>query len=69
MDTLNEQTKLTSVKIIKDLYTQFKKVTLDEKITLQQFVNRTLNLYIVDNEFKNRINEHKDLKIASGSCF
>ena len=69
MDTLNEQTKLTSVKIIKDLYTQFKKVTLDEKITLQQFVNRTLNLYIVDEQFKKRIHEHTDLKIASGSCF
>jgi hypothetical protein len=69
MSFKNDNTKLTSVKIIKDLYLQFKKATLDEKITLQQFVNRSLNLYIVDEEFKKKVNEYDTLKLASGSYF
>jgi hypothetical protein len=69
MSSTNDDTKLTSVKIIKDLYTKFKKATLDEKITLQQFVNRSLNLYIDDVEFKKRINEYDTLKLTSGSYF
>lgn len=69
MSFANDNTKLTSVKIIKDLYLQFKKATLDEKITLQQFVNRSLNLYIVNEEFKKKINEYNDLAIVSGSYF
>jgi hypothetical protein len=69
MDNQEKNTKLTSVKILKDLYLQFKKVTLDEKITLQQFVNRSLNLYIVDEEFKKKINDYDNLKLISGSYF
>lgn len=69
MSFANNNTKLTSVKIIKDLYLHFKKATLDEKITLQQFVNRSLNLYIVNEEFKKKINEYNDLAIVSGSYF
>lgn len=63
------ETKLTSVKILKNLYTQFRKATIDEKITLQQFVNRSLNLYIVEDEFKKKINEYKELSLVSGSHF
>ena len=32
--------KLTSVKIVKDLYNEFKHVSLDDNINLQQLVNR-----------------------------
>ena len=63
------ETQLTSVKIIKDLYLQFKKATIDEKITLQQFVNRSLYLYIVDTEYNKRLTEYDTLKLASGSYF
>jgi hypothetical protein len=63
------ETKLTSVKILKNLYTQFRKATIDEKITLQQFVNRSINLYIEEDEFKKRINEYKELSLVSGSHF
>lgn len=63
------ETKLTSVKILKNLYTQFRKATLDEKITLQQFVNRSLNLYVLEDEFRTKINQYKELQITSGSHF
>lgn len=69
MDNQEKNTKLTSVKILKDFYLQFKKVTLDEKITLQQFVNRSLYLYIVDEDFRKKMNKYDTLKLASGSYF
>ena len=69
MDNQEKNTKLTSVKILKDFYLQFKKDTIDEKITLQQFVNRSLYLYIVDEDFRKKMNKYDTLKLVSGSYF
>ncbi len=60
--------KLTSVKILKDLYTQFKRVTIDDKMSLQKLVNRSLTLYVEDPQFKQKIDSYVDLHI-SGSQF
>ena len=65
----DKRTQLTSVNILKDLYIKFKKVTLDEKLTLQQLVNRSINMYIGDINYKRDIGEYKDLQIVSGSKF
>jgi len=61
-------TKLTSVKILKDLYKQFKVTTVNTKMSLQKITNRTLFLYVTDNEFKNKI-EITDALTVSGSNF
>ena len=61
--------KLTSVKIVKDLYNAFKHASLDENnINLQKLVNRCVLLYINDDEFRDKINHYVDLK-ESGSGF
>ena len=60
--------KLTSVKLVKDLYNDFRHVSLDEEINLQQLVNRCVNLYIQDEDFREKINNYSDLK-ESGSSF
>ena len=60
--------KLTSVKLVKDLYNDFRHVSLDEDINLQQLVNRCVNLYIKDENFREKINNYSDLK-ESGSSF
>lgn len=60
--------KLTSVKILKDLYTQFKRVTLDDKMSLQKLVNRSLTLYVEDPKFKDKIDSFAELQV-SGSQF
>jgi len=65
----DERTQLTSVNILKDLYIKFKRITLDDKITLQQLVNRSINLYIGDSNFRKDIVEYKDLQMVSGSKF
>jgi hypothetical protein len=60
--------KLTSVKILKDLYTQFKRVTIDDKMSLQKLVNRSLTLYVEDPKFKEKIDSFAELQV-SGSQF
>ena len=58
--------KLTSVKILQDLYKKFKVDALSDEFTLQKLVNRSMDLYIFDNKFKTQIHEWKNLK-PSGS--
>jgi|TARA_R110001592_G_scaffold175178_5_gene414230 hypothetical protein len=61
-------TKLTTVKIIKDVYSKFKKISFDSNITLQKLVNRSLDKYIEDETFQNEINTYSGLQ-SSGSQF
>ena len=63
-----ENTKLTTVKIIKDVYSKFKKVSFDSNITLQKLVNRSLEKYSEDEQFRNEINSYIELQ-ESGSQF
>ncbi len=51
-DTL---TKLTSVKIIKSLYEQFKFKTVNSSMNLQKLVNRSIDQYIHDNAIQEQI--------------
>mgnify|MGYP003677969687 FL=1 len=58
--------KLTSVKILKGLYKKFKSSTLDDEFTLQKLVNRSMDLYVLDDTFKESIQSYDKL-IPSGS--
>ena len=58
--------KLTSVKILRELYKKFKLNALDDEFTLQKLVNRSMDLYVLDNKFKNKIQTYDKL-IPSGS--
>jgi len=62
------QTKLTTVKIIREVYSTFKQVSFDSGITLQKVVNRTLDLYDKDPDFRETINRYNKL-YSSGSQF
>ena len=67
--TMNqENTKLTTVKILKDVYSSFKKVSFDSDVTLQKLVNRTVERYVKDEDFRKEMNEYLQLQI-SGSQF
>ncbi len=61
-------TKLTSVKILKELYGQFKIATVNTKMTLQKLTNRSMYLYMNDNNYKDIIETTDDLTV-SGSNF
>ena len=58
--------KLTSVKILEDLYKRFKQTTVNTKMTLQKLTNRSIDLYLMDENYKNTVEKHDNL-IASGS--
>ena len=60
--------KLTSVKILESLYNRFKLNTVNTKMTLQKLTNRTVDLYLNDEKFKNKLETHDNLSV-SGSNF
>jgi hypothetical protein len=62
------ETRLTTVKIVKDVYSKFKRISFDSNITLQKLVNRSVNKYIEDEQFRNEINNYSELQ-TSGSQF
>jgi uncharacterized protein YbbC (DUF1343 family) len=61
--------KLTTVKVIKKLYDEdFKITTIQGGLNFQRLVNRTLDLYTKNEEFRKQLNEYTILQI-SGSQF
>ena len=58
-----EKTQLTSVKILTDLYKSFKIHTITDGITLQKLVNRTMDLYNKDENFKNKVDNHQTIGV------
>ena len=63
-----DNTKLTTVKILKDVYSGFKRVSFESDVTLQKLVNRTVERYVTDDSFRKEMNEYLKLQI-SGSQF
>ena len=59
--------KLTSVKILEDLYKRFKATTVNTKMTLQKLTNRSIDLYLTDNNFKNKLETHDGLTISGSN--
>ena len=59
--------KLTTVKLLNNLYKKFKINNLDDNFTLQKLVNRSMDLYVHNESFRKQINEWKNLK-PSGSA-
>ena len=59
-----KETKLTTVKILSELYNNFKKDTIENEFTLQKLVNRSMFLYTTDNNFKDNIH---NITVVSGS--
>ena len=57
-------TKLTSVKIIKSLYEDFKFRTVNSSMNLQKLVNRSIHQYIHDNVIKEQIESYDKLHLS-----
>ena len=62
------EVKLTSVKVISELYKKFKNEKIESEFSLQKLVNRTLDLFVYDEELRKKILEHDNLH-QSGSKF
>jgi hypothetical protein len=65
---MEAEVKLTTVKILKGVYSNFKRVSFESDVTLQKLVNRTVERYVTDDEFRKEMNEYLKLQV-SGSQF
>ena len=63
-----KNTKLTSVKILENLYEQFKLNTVNTKMTLQKLTNRSVDRFLTDEKFREEIETYDNLTV-SGSNF
>ena len=61
-------TKLTSVKILKILYEDFRVKTINSNMNLQKLTNRAIDMYLTDEKFRDNLETHENLTI-SGSNF
>ncbi len=61
-------TKLTSVKILKKQYENFRVKTINSDMTLQKLINRAIDKFLTDDEFRTDLETHEELTI-SGSNF
>lgn len=55
MNKDNEFWKLTSIKVLVELYKQFRANSKAENVTLQKLVNRSMYLFLNDSNFRNTI--------------
>jgi hypothetical protein len=62
----NKHLKLTSVKIHEDLAENFKIETIRTGMTLQKLINRSIHLFLNDEEFKGKLLNYNNLA-TSGS--
>jgi len=63
------KTKLTTVNVIEDTYKQFRINTIEsDGVNFQKLVNRCLDLYNTNEDFKDMIDNH-DVLAVSGSRF
>jgi len=54
---------LTSVKIQSDLFEQFKVSCVRHKFSLQKLADRTIHLYLTDEEFRRKVHNHNNLSL------
>ena len=61
MSTKNQQ--LTSVKINKDLFEQFRVECIKRKFSFQKLSERAVHMYLSDEDFRKRIHSHSNLSL------
>jgi len=53
-----DNTQLTSVKVDKDIFDNFKIECVKRKFSLNKLVNRAMDLYLTSEEFRKTVNNH-----------
>lgn len=55
--------KLTSVKVEQELFQEFKEECVRYKFSLQKLVDRSIYLYLTDEEYKQRLHLQTNIKL------
>lgn len=56
--------KLTSVKVKDDLFEEFKVMCVRTKFSLQKLVDRSIHLYLTDEDFRKELHNHTNLSLS-----
>jgi hypothetical protein len=59
-----EKNKLTSVKVNEELFEEFKILCVRTKFSLQKLVDRSINLYLTDEDYKKQLHNHINLTLS-----
>ena len=65
---MSKEEKLTSVKVIDELYRKFREKSIRDDFSLQKLVNRSIDLFVHDEEYAKTILEYENLE-ESGSKY
>ena len=65
---MSKEEKLTSVKVIDELYKNFSEKSISDDFSLQKLVNRTLDMFVYDEEFQKKVLDYDNLE-KSGSKY
>lgn len=58
-----DNTQLTSVKVDKDIFDNFKVECVRRKFSLNKLVNRAMDLYLTDENFRKQVTSYNNPKI------
>ncbi len=60
---MSKDQQLTSVKINKTLFEQFKVECIKRKFSFQKLSERAIHLYLTEEEFRKQVHSHTDLSL------
>jgi hypothetical protein len=63
METEKKQMTLTSVKVNSKLWDEFRISCVKYKFSLQKLADRTIHLYLTDEDFRKKVHNHNNLDI------
>ena len=58
---MSENQKLTSVKIDEDMFDDFRISCIKHKFSFQKLAERSIHLYLNDEDFRKKVHGHKNL--------
>ena len=56
--------KLTSVKVKDDLFDEFKVLCVRTKFSLQKLVDRSIHLYLTEEDYRKKLHNHTNLSLS-----
>jgi hypothetical protein len=59
-----DKNKLTSVKVKDDLFEEFKVLCVRTKFSLQKLVDRSIHMYLTEENYRKTIHNHTNLSIS-----
>ena len=60
--------KLTSVKVNEELFEEFKVMCVRTKFSLQKLVDRSIHLYLTEDDFRKQLHNHTNLSLSGSQA-